>query len=64
MDAFHKGQSAILEGIATGAPLEVTLADIVHLMEKHGDDLLCTILLLADDGIHIHNGASPSLPLA
>lgn len=61
-DAFRRGQSQILEMIATGVPLVDVLTKLILLIEAQSDDMLCSILLLSDDGLHIRHGAGPSLP--
>jgi PAS domain S-box-containing protein len=48
--------------IATGAPLTEVLILIAHLIEDQCDGLLCSVLLLDADGVHIRHGAAPSLP--
>jgi PAS domain S-box-containing protein len=61
-DAFRAGQSRVLEMIVTGTPLEKILSSLVQLIEQQADDMLCSILLLAEDGKHVRHGAAPSLP--
>jgi GAF domain-containing protein len=34
----------------------------VHLVESQSDGMLCTVLLLDEDGISVRHGAAPSLP--
>ena len=57
-----RGQAHILEMIASGAPLSVTLAHLVGLIESQLPDCVCSIVLLDDDGATIRHGAAPSLP--
>jgi signal transduction histidine kinase len=57
-----RGQARILEMIAAGAPLAVTLGNLVSLIEGQMPDAICSILLLDEDGQHIRHGAAPSLP--
>jgi PAS domain S-box-containing protein len=57
-----RGQARILEMIAAGAPLGVTLANLIGLIEAQMPDAICSILLLDEDGIHIRHGAAPNLP--
>ncbi len=60
--AFHAGQKRVLEMIASAAPLPETLKSILHLIELQSNGMLCSILLLGDDGLHVRHGAAPSLP--
>src|SRR5476651_1893543 len=63
-EAFRAGQSRILEMIARSAPLGQILERLVLLIEEQSPGMLCSILLLSDDGNHIRHGAGPSLPKA
>src|SRR5205807_3035245 len=60
--AFRAGQKKVLEMIATGAPLGEILTSLVLLIEAQSPEMLCSVLLLSDDGDHIVHGAAPSLP--
>ena len=60
--AFHNGQKEVLEMIASAAPLSDILKSILHLIELQSNGMLCSILLLGDDGLHVRHGAAPSLP--
>ena len=59
---FRLGQSLILQRIAANAPLSEVLTRLVLLIEAQSPDMLCSVLLLSDDGDHIRHGAAPSLP--
>src|SRR5437899_4377226 len=59
---FRAGQSRVLEMIAANAPLSKILTRLVLLIEEQSPDMLCSVLLLSDDGNHIRHGAAPSLP--
>ena len=59
-----RGQARILEMIAAGAPLAVTLTHLIGMIEEQMPDALCSVLLLDEDGQHIRHGAAPSLPKA
>ncbi|HKD08469.1 MAG TPA: PAS domain S-box protein [Bryobacteraceae bacterium] len=61
-EILHAGQMRVLETIAGGAPLHGILASIVDLIEPQSDGMLCSILLLRDDGKHVMHGAAPNLP--
>jgi len=56
------GQSKILEGIARGTGLKVTLAEVCRTVESASPGVLCTVLLLDDDAKVLRLGAAPSLP--
>jgi GAF domain-containing protein len=59
---FRAGQGRILEMIAANAPLSEILKSLVLLIEAQSEVMLCSVLLLSDDGNHIRHGAAPSLP--
>ena len=59
---FREGQSRILEIIAANAPLGEILKRLVLLIEAQSPEMLCSVLLVSDDGNHIRHGAAPSLP--
>jgi GAF domain-containing protein len=59
---FQTGQEKILQMIAANAPLGEILTILVLLMEAQSPEMLCSVLLLSDDGDHIRHGAAPSLP--
>lgn len=56
------GQARVLEMIATGAPLPRVLDALVGVIELEASDLIASILLLDDDGMHLRHGAAPGLP--
>jgi PAS domain S-box-containing protein len=60
-DAFTASQREILESIALGAPLNEVLESIIKLIEAQRSGMLCSIVLLDDQG-RIRHGAGPSLP--
>ena len=56
-------QQQILGRVALGGVREAILSDIVRLAEEQtGDGMLASILLLSEDGQHLHLGGAPSLP--
>jgi PAS domain S-box-containing protein len=61
-EALRDGESRILEMIARDAPLEEILEKLVRVVEAQFAGLLCSVLLLDDDGQHVRHGAAPSLP--
>ena len=52
----------VLELLATGAPLPTILESVVHGVEADHGDMLCSVLLLDEQGEHLLVGAAPSLP--
>ena len=63
-EALREGESRILEMIARDAPQEEILENLVRVMEAQFAGLLCSVLLLDDDGQHARHGAAPNLPKA
>lgn len=61
-EALVSGQKQVLEMIARGAGLEDTLDTLLRVIEEQEAGMLCSILLLDADGLHLHHGAGPSLP--
>jgi diguanylate cyclase (GGDEF)-like protein/PAS domain S-box-containing protein len=55
------GQKKILEGIVSGQGLTDLLTAICLLAERETAGMLCSILLLDPDGVHLRHGAAPSL---
>ncbi|HEY0847839.1 MAG TPA: EAL domain-containing protein [Noviherbaspirillum sp.] len=63
-EALTLGQARVLEMIAAGAQMDEVLTGVVEVIESQSDGMLCSVLLLDDDGVHIRTGAAPSLPIA
>ncbi|HEY8258892.1 MAG TPA: PAS domain-containing protein [Gemmatimonadales bacterium] len=61
-ELFARGQSAILRQVAQGDPLGEVLDALARLIESLQPGILCSVLLLTEDGRHLLNGAAPSLP--
>src|SRR5262245_20818400 len=57
-----KGQIDLYEMIARGKPLKDTLIALVLFIESQTPGMICTILLLDDDGQRMWTGAAPSFP--
>lgn len=55
-------QTHVLESIAAGAPVSDTLTLLAHDVEAMAPDLVCSILRLDDDGVHVRHVAAPGLP--
>jgi C4-dicarboxylate-specific signal transduction histidine kinase len=61
-EALRDGENHILEMIARDARLEEILENLVRVLEGQFAGLLCSVLLLDEDGQHVRHGAAPSLP--
>ena len=61
-EEFRKGQSRILQMIAANIPLNEILNQLMLLIEAQSPDMLCSVLLLSEDGDHVQHGAAPGLP--
>ena len=58
------GELRLLELLATGAPLAALLDAFVRSFETSFPEVICSVLLLDPDGIHLRHGAAPRLPQA
>ena len=61
-DQLRDGQARVLELVARGAPLEVILDNLMLLIEGQSDGVLCSVLLLDEDGVTVRPASGPSLP--
>jgi formate hydrogenlyase transcriptional activator len=48
--------------ILLGASLNEVLTSVIRLIEAHSEGMLCSIFLLAEDGLHLQCAVAPSLP--
>ena len=60
--ALRAGENRILEMVATNSSLEDMLGCLARLIEEQQPETVCSILLLAADGLHIRRGVAPNLP--
>jgi len=60
--AIRAGQQQFMELLATGGGFTETLEALIRIIEEQSPGMLGLILLLDEDGRHLHIGASPSLP--
>lgn len=60
--AIQAGQRQFLELLARGGDFSKTLETLVRIVEEQWRGMLGLILLLDDDGKHLHIGAAASLP--
>ena len=61
-EQFRAAQGRIEEMIAANAPLSEILSRLVLLIEAQSPEMLCSVLLISDDGNHIKHVVAPSLP--
>src|SRR5688500_10929995 len=59
---FAAEQKRVEEMIDAGAPLHDVLCELVLMIEAQSPEMLCSILLLSDDGNHVRHAVAPSLP--
>src|SRR6266850_8290275 len=59
---FRAEQERILKMIAADAPLSKILSNLVLMIEAQSPEMLCSILLLSEDGNHVRHAVAPSLP--
>lgn len=63
-EKLRDGQSEILELIAAGNALQTVLDRLVVLFESLSPGVLCSVLLLGDDGFSLQPASGPSMPAA
>jgi GAF domain-containing protein len=59
---FTAEQRRIEDRIASDMPLNAILSELVLMIEAQSPEMLCSILLLSDDGNHVKHAVAPSLP--
>ncbi len=59
-EALRAGQSQVLELLAKGGTLREALTLLVHTIEAEVSGIMCSILLLNEEGKHLRHGAVPS----
>jgi GAF domain-containing protein len=59
---FKAEQKRIMAMIESNASLHDILANLVLLIEAQSPEMICSILLLSDDGNHVKHAVAPSLP--
>lgn len=64
LEMQSKNERAILELLAKGEPLPSLLNQLVASYESMYPGMLCSVLLLSADGLHLEHGAARSLPAA
>jgi GAF domain-containing protein len=58
---FEAEQRRIEQRIESDAPLSDILSELVLMIESQSPEMLCSILLLSDDGNHVRHAVAPSL---
>ena len=61
-EEFRAEQERITQMIESDAPLSKILSELVLIIEKQSPEMICSILLLSDDGDHVKHAVAPSLP--
>lgn len=61
-EKFRGEQERIEQMIASDAPLGEILSNLVLMIEAQSPEMLCSILLISDDGNHVKHAVAPSLP--
>ncbi len=59
---FTAEQQRIEDMIAADTPLHDILSELVLMIEAQSPEMICSILLLSDDGNHVRHAVAPSLP--
>ncbi len=59
---FTAEQERIRSLIAANTPLSEILSQLVLMIEAQSPEMLCSILLLSEDGNHLKHAVAPSLP--
>jgi PAS domain S-box-containing protein len=63
MEDVLASEKRVLELVATGSPVPEVLDTLVRRLESQSlDGMLCSVLLVSDDGHRLEHGAAPSLP--
>ena len=60
--AFRDRQIQVLEQLAAGATVARTLEAVIKMIQEQSPGTLASVLLLAEDGLHLRHGAAPDLP--
>jgi PAS domain S-box-containing protein len=60
--AFHTAQLRMFEIIAADGALSDALDHLARVVEQYAGGMLCSVLLLDEEGVRIRHGAAPSLP--
>jgi len=61
-EKFKAEQKRIEDMISADVPLGEILSNLVLMIEAQSPEMLCSILLISDDGNHVRHAFAPSLP--
>lgn len=61
-EELREGKNQLLEMIASGVPLNTTLDRLMLLIESQAPPVLCTIMLVGEDGVTLQAFSAPSMP--
>jgi len=61
-DPLGDEEGQVLKLLVAGGSLQELLAASVRRIEAHAPDMLCSVLLLGADRVHLFHGAAPNLP--
>lgn len=61
-ETVERGRNRVLRRLATGATLGDVLTDLVAASEEAEPEMICSVLLLDEDGKRLRHVAAPSLP--
>lgn len=61
-EALHVAEKQALELVAKGAELNDVLTFICRSVETHAAPMLCSVMLVTEDGAYLMSAAAPSLP--
>ena len=61
-EAFLSAEKQALELVAQGVGLSDVLTFICRTIEAHTSPMLCSVMLVTNDGMHLTTAAAPSLP--
>ena len=61
-ELLQRGRNTVLEMLAAGRPLEQVLATLIETIEAAEPAMLCSVLLVDEDGEQLRLAAAPSLP--
>ena len=61
-EEFLAQQEEVRQMIGADVPLAEILSKLVLMIESQAPDMICSILLISDDGNHVRHAVAPSLP--
>jgi len=61
-EARATNERMLLELLTSGTPIDRVLNEVASSCDRLNPGMMCSILLLDKDGLHLHHAAAPSLP--